>query len=200
MFFLESRIPKPSIFLRFRIGILRAATTESWTQKVPKFYWYYVGFLLFFRRVQEKWSQKHQETIDTYAFSATFPRKSPELVCKIHQKWLEGSQKLESLCFEKVAKPLHKCNGILMIWKRDFLIFAFLAQSVTFYALKRNTFSILRKSAEFWRQNHQYCNGKTYISSFSESDPRGAELLVFTMPKLVFWAPFAKTPPRHPNG
>ena len=179
---------------------MRAATTVNLTWKVHKCNWYYVGFLLLFRRAQEKWSQKHQETIDTYTYSATFSRKPLELVCKIHQKWLEGWQKLESLCFEKVAKTLHKCNGILMIWKRDFLIFAFLAQSVTFYALKRNTFSILRKSAEFWPQNHQYCNGETYISSFSESDSRGAELLVFTMPKSAFRAPFAKTPPRHQIG
>ena len=157
------------------IGILRAATTGSWTQKVPKFYWIYVGFLLFFRRVQEKWSQKHQETIDTYAYSATFSRKPLESVCKIHQKWLEGSQKLESLCFEKVVKTLHKPNGILMIWKRDFLIFAFFAQSVTFYALKRNTFSILRKSAEFWPQNHQYSLGFNWYFACGDDGKLGSK-------------------------
>ena len=129
-----------------------------------------------------------------------FSRNSLECVWKIPKKSLEGSQKLEWTSFGKVAETLHNTNDILMFWKRDFLIFAFFAQSAFVFALKRNTFSILRKIAEFWPQNHQYCNGKTYISSFSESDSRGAELLVFTMPKSVFWVPFAKTPPRHQIG
>ena len=125
---------------------------------------------------------------------------STGICMKIPKKSLEGSQKLEWTRFGKVAKPLHNTNDILMFWKRDFLIFAFSAQSAFVFALKRITFSILRKSAEFWPQNHQYCNGKTYISSFSVFDPRGAELVVLTMPKLVLWARFAKTPPRHQNG
>ena len=73
-----------------------------------------------------------------------------------------------------------------MFWKRDFMIFVFFAQSVTFYALKRNTFAIFRKSEKFCPQNHQFRNRKTNISSFSKINSRGAELLVFTMPKLVF--------------
>ena len=35
-------------------------------------------------------------------------------------------------------------------------------------------------------QHHQYSNEGTYIPSFSEFNSRGAELLVFTMPELVF--------------
>ena len=39
--------------------------------------------------------------------SATFSREWLEFVWKIPKKWLEGSQKLESISFEKVAKALH---------------------------------------------------------------------------------------------
>ena len=61
---------------------------------------------------------------------------------------------MKSLCFKKVAETLYKRNDILMFWKRDFMIFAFFAQSVTFYALKHNTFAIFRKSEKFHPQNH----------------------------------------------
>ena len=73
-----------------------------------------------------------------------------------------------------------------MFWKCNFLVFTFFAQNVINYALNRNTFVIFRKDEKFCPRNHQFCNGKTNISSFPKINSRDAELLVFTMPKLVF--------------
>ena len=61
-----------------------------------------------------------------------FSRKSLEFVWRIPKKWLDGSQKHELTSFEKVAKTLHNTNDILMFWKRDFLISAFLPKVLSF--------------------------------------------------------------------
>ena len=59
-------------------------------------------------------------------------------------------------------------------------------QNVTFYALKGSVSWNLRKSAEFDPQNHQYSLGNIDVLSFSDFHEINAELVVFTMPKLMF--------------
>ena len=72
--------------------------------------------------------------------------------------------------------------------------------NVTFYALKGSVSWNLRKSAEFDPQNHQYSLGNIAVLSFSDSHENIAELVVFTVPKLMFWVKSAKMSRGDPFG
>ena len=65
-------------------------------------------------------------------------------------------------------------------------------QNVTIYALKGSVSWNLRKSAEFDPQNHQYSLGNIDVLSFSDFHENIAELVVFTVPKLMFLVKSAK--------
>ena len=65
-------------------------------------------------------------------------------------------------------------------------------QNVTIYALNGNVSWNLRKGAEFDPQNHQYSLGNIYVLRFSDFHENSAELVVFTMPELMFWVKSAK--------
>ena len=123
-----------------------------------------------------------------------------EITMQMIGKALEGSQKLTFCIFEKVVKYLHICCGILMIWKRDFRNFMIFIQNVTFYALKGSVSWNLRKSAEFDPQNHQYSLGNIDVLSFSDFHENIAELVVFTVPKLMFLVKSAKMSRGDPFG
>ena len=73
-------------------------------------------------------------------------------------------------------------------------------QNVTFYALKGSVSWNLRKSAEFDPQNHQYSLGNIDVLSFSDSHGNIAELVVFTVPKLMFCVKYAKMSRGDPFG
>ena len=87
-----------------------------------------------------------------------------------------------------------------MIWKRDFRNFMIFIQNVTFYALKGSVSWNLRKSAEFDPQNHQYSLGNIAVLSFSDFHENIAELVVFTVPKLMFLVKSAKMSRGDPFG
>ena len=87
-----------------------------------------------------------------------------------------------------------------MIWKRDFRNSMIFIQSVTFYALKGSVSWNLRKSAEFDPQNHQYSLGNIAVLSFSDFHENIAELVVFTVPKLMFLVKSAKMSRGDPFG
>ena len=65
-------------------------------------------------------------------------------------------------------------------------------QNVTIYALKGSVSWDSRKSAEFDPRNHQYSLGNIDVLSFSDFHENIAELVVFTMPKLMFLVKSAK--------
>ena len=73
-------------------------------------------------------------------------------------------------------------------------------QNATFHALKGSVSWNLRESAEFDPQNHQYCLGNIGVLSFSDSHENIAELVVFTVPKLMFWVKSAKMSRGDPFG
>ena len=56
-----------------------------------------------------------------------------------------------------------------MFWKRDFMIFVSFAQSVTFYALKRNTFAISEKVRNFALKIINFVMGKLTFPAFPKS-------------------------------
>ena len=53
-------------------------------------------------------------------------RKIAEIGMQNTSKVTRGVKKLKTLCFEKLAKTLHKRNDILMFLKHNFLISTFL--------------------------------------------------------------------------
>ena len=65
-------------------------------------------------------------------------------------------------------------------------------QNVTIYALNGSVSWSLRKSAEFDPQTHKYSLGNIDVLSFSDFHENIAELVVFTMPKLMFLVKSAK--------
>ena len=65
-------------------------------------------------------------------------------------------------------------------------------QNVTIYALKGSVSWDLRKSAEFDPRNHQHSLGNIDVLSFSDFHENIAELVVFTMQKLMFLVKSAK--------
>ena len=73
-------------------------------------------------------------------------------------------------------------------------------RNVTFYSLNGNVSWNLRKCAEFDPQNHQYSLGNIDVLSFSDFHENIAELVVFTMPKLVFLDKSAKMSRGDPFG
>ena len=73
-------------------------------------------------------------------------------------------------------------------------------QNATFYALKGSVSWNLRKSAEFDPRNHQYSLGNIDVLSFSEFHENIAELVVFTVPKLMFLVKSAKMSRGDPFG
>ena len=73
-------------------------------------------------------------------------------------------------------------------------------QNVTIYALKGKVSWHLRKRAEFDPQNYQYSLGNIGVLSFSDFHENIAELVVFTMPKLMFLVKTAKMSRGDPFG
>ena len=73
-------------------------------------------------------------------------------------------------------------------------------QNVTIYALKGSVSWNLRKSAEFDPQNHKYSLGNIDVLSFSDFHENIAELVVFTVPKLMFLVKSAKMSRGDPFG
>ena len=59
-------------------------------------------------------------------------------------------------------------------------------QNVTIYALNGNVSWNLQKSADSGPQNHQYSLGNIAVSSFSDFHENIAQLVVFTMQKMMF--------------
>ena len=108
------------------------------------------------------------------------------------KKRLERLQKLLFCCFGKVLKYLYICWCILIVGKCDFRIFVIFSQSVTFFAYFDNDSATFSKRAEFCSQNHQYSLGNIGVCSFFDFHSHLAELVVFTMPDLVFLVRFAK--------
>ena len=65
-------------------------------------------------------------------------------------------------------------------------------QNVTIYTSNGSVSWNLRKSAETDPQNHQYSLGNIDVLSFSDFHENIAELVVFTVPKLMFLVKSAK--------
>ena len=87
-----------------------------------------------------------------------------------------------------------------MIWKRDFRNLMISTQNGPIYALKGSVSWNLRKSADFDPQNLQYSLGNIDVLSFSDFHENIAELIVFTVPKLMFLVKSAKMSRGDPFG